>query len=466
MGNLYGIAVPHPPIILPEIGRGEEKKCQNTINALKELKEKIKKINPETLIVISPHAPLFSDVVAVNINEKLNGNFGSFGAPHITFSYQNDLELVQALLTAAKQEGLAVAGIDESLARAVRVPAFLDHGTMVPLYYLDPEQKYKLVVISQGLIPFSEIYRLGTIIREVAAELKRKIVIIASGDLSHRLTLDAPAGYDPSGRYFDRLMVDIFTHGDPWELLTIDKSFAEQAGECGLRSFIMLFGAFEGYQVRSRVLSYEGPFGVGYMVAEVEARGEDKERYFYPKLIAKKQEEIKKRREKESPYVRLAREALETYVRTGKTITPPDPLPEIFKRKAGVFVSIKKDGELRGCIGTIAPATENLAEEIIRNSLEAGLHDPRFEPVEEHELDELTYSVDILYPPEEVRDLSELDPKKYGVIVSKGFRRGLLLPNLEGVDTVEKQLAIAKRKAGIAPDEPVKIERFLVERYF
>ncbi|GAV24683.1 hypothetical protein ciss_06160 [Carboxydothermus islandicus] len=466
MNNIYGIAAPHPPIIIPEIGRGEEKKCQNTINALKELKEKIKKINPETLIVISPHAPLFSDVVAVNMNEKLTGNFGNFGAPEITFSYQTDLEFARTFITKAKHEGVSVAGIDAGLARVVRVPTTLDHGTMVPLYYLDPEQKYRLVVVSQGLIPFSEIYRLGTIIREVAAELKRQIVIIASGDLSHRLTPDAPAGYDPSGRYFDRLMVDVFTKGDPWELLTIDKSFAEQAGECGLRSFIMLFGAFEGYRVRSGVLSYEGPFGVGYLVAEVEAQGEDKERYFYPKLIVKKQEEIKKRREKESPYVRLAREALETYVRTGKTITPPEPLPEIFKRKAGVFVSIKKDGELRGCIGTIAPTTENLAEEIIKNSLEAGLRDPRFEPVEEGELDELTYSVDILYPPEEVRDLAELDPRKYGVIVSKGFRRGLLLPDLEGVDTVEKQLAIAKRKAGIAPDEPVKIERFLVERYY
>ncbi|GAV23860.1 AmmeMemoRadiSam system protein A [Carboxydothermus pertinax] len=466
MGDFIGFAVPHPPLIIPEIGRGEEKACQKTINALLELKEKLRNMNPETLVVISPHAPLFSDVVAININDKLSGNFGYFGAYNVNFSYQNDRELAQALIAAAKQEGLAVAGIDESLARVLRVPVSLDHGTMVPLYYLDPERKYKLVVVSQGLIPFSELYRLGTVIKEVAAKFQRRIALIASGDLSHRLTEDAPAGYDPSGRYFDRMMVEIFSKGDPWELLTLDTSFAEQAGECGLRSFIMLFGAFEGYQVRSRVLSYEGPFGVGYMVAEVAKGEEDANRNFYPKLMNKKKEEIKKRREQESPYVRLAREALETYVRTGKTITPPMPLPEIFSRKAGVFVSLKKDGELRGCIGTIAPTTGNLAEEIIKNSLEAGLNDPRFEPVEEKELDELTYSVDILYPPEEVSDLSELDPKKYGVIVSKGYRRGLLLPALEGVDTVEKQLDIARRKAGIAPDESVKIERFLVERYY
>jgi len=466
MSLFIGFTVPHPPIIIPEVGRGEEKTCQKTISALLELREKLNTFAPDTLVVISPHAPLFSDVVAININPLLTGDMGRFGAKNVTFSYQNDLELAETVLATAQKEGLSVAGLDESLARVMRVPSTLDHGTMVPLYYLDPEQKFKLLVISQGLIPFSELYRLGTAIRKAAEKLNRRLVIIASGDLSHRLSEDAPAGYDPAGRYFDRLMVDAFNKGEPWELLTIDKGFAEQAGECGLRSFIMLFGFFDGYQIKSRVLSYEGPFGVGYLVAEVIPGKEDKDRNYYLKLVAQRQEEIKKRREKESPYVKLARNALETYIRTGKVIEPPEELPEIFNRRAGVFVSIKKDGELRGCIGTIAPTTSNLAEEIIKNSLEAGLNDPRFEPVEEKELMELTYSVDVLYPPEEVVDLSELDPKKYGVIVSKGYRRGLLLPDLEGVDTVEKQLSIAKRKAGIDPLDSVKIERFLVERFY
>ena len=169
----------------------------------------------------------------------------------------------------------------------------------------------------------------------------------------------------------------------------------------------------------------------------------------------------------ESAYVKLARETIENYIKQGKIITPALDLPEeMINQKAGVFVSLKKIGDLRGCIGTFMPTQENIAREIIKNAISAAIDDPRFSPVNVSELEDLSISVDVLSAPEEVKDISQLDPRKYGVIVSSGYKKGLLLPDLEGVDTVEYQINIAKRKAGIYPDEKVKLYRFEVKRYF
>lgn len=163
--------------------------------------------------------------------------------------------------------------------------------------------------------------------------------------------------------------------------------------------------------------------------------------------------------------VELAKKSAEAFIKTGKEIPPPQELTPEMTAKAGVFVCIKKKGNLRGCIGTFMPCTENVAYEIIRNAISATTQDPRFDPVTEDELNDLEYSVDVLSPPEKVSDISELDPKKYGVIVVHESRKGLLLPDLEGVDSVEEQLRIAKMKAWISPDEKVEIFRFMVARY-
>lgn len=165
------------------------------------------------------------------------------------------------------------------------------------------------------------------------------------------------------------------------------------------------------------------------------------------------------------PLVELAKRAVEEYIVKGKIISPPKDLTPEMNEKAGVFVSLKKHGQLRGCIGTFMPVCRNVAEEIIRNAISAATEDPRFYPVEEGELPDLRYSVDLLSPPEKVSGTGELDPERYGVIVVSGGRKGLLLPDLEGVDTVEEQIRIAKMKAGIGPDEDVDIYRFEVRRY-
>ena len=165
-------------------------------------------------------------------------------------------------------------------------------------------------------------------------------------------------------------------------------------------------------------------------------------------------------------YVRLARLSLETYVNTGRRAELPADLPdEMTGARAGVFVSIHQGGRLRGCIGTISPTEASVAWEIVRNAVSAGTRDPRFPPVRAEELDDLEYSVDVLGQPEPVTSPSQLDPERYGVIVQSGGRRGLLLPHLDGVDTVEEQLDIARRKGGIRADEPYAVERFSVVRH-
>lgn len=164
------------------------------------------------------------------------------------------------------------------------------------------------------------------------------------------------------------------------------------------------------------------------------------------------------------PVAQLAREAVEQYVRERVVIRPEASTPELQER-AGVFVSIHKNGELRGCIGTFQPTCANVAEEVVSNAISAATRDPRFDAVAAEELGDLEYKVDILSPPEPVDDVSELDPQRYGVIVECGWRRGLLLPDLEGVDTVQQQIEICRMKAGIGRDEPVQLYRFQVKRF-
>jgi len=168
---------------------------------------------------------------------------------------------------------------------------------------------------------------------------------------------------------------------------------------------------------------------------------------------------------KSSWQVELAKAAIEAFVKQHKVITPPLDLPPEMNEKAGVFVSIHKGGQLRGCIGTFMPTKQSIAHEIIANAIEASTRDPRFPPVVEDELAALEISVDVLTKPEPVKDIKELDAKKYGIIVSSGGRRGLLLPDLEGVDSPQQQVAICRQKAWIGEDEPITIEKFEVRRF-
>ena len=229
---------------------------------------------------------------------------------------------------------------------------------------------------------------------------------------------------------------------------------------------MIMAGFLDGFDVETQVYSYEGPFGVGYCTAKVDIKGRDDNKKSYDKLEEKERNRLKSIRENEDEYVSLARKSLEYYIKNKKQMKIPNNLgKDLTDKRAGVFVSIKKDGKLRGCIGTIDPVQSSVAEEIIKNAISAGTRDPRFPVVYEEELKDLVYSVDILKEAEEVDSIDQLDVEKYGVIVSKGFRRGLLLPNLEGITSPEEQVKIALQKAGINEKEDYTIERFEVERH-
>lgn len=469
MGKILGAYVsPHPPIIVEEIGRGEEKRAKKTLDGVKKLALDIKGESPSTIILVTPHGPLFSDAIAISYEDTLVGSFWNFGRPDLSFKFQNDKALVKDIVDRAAKEGITVAKIDKKFSYMYNdVDFHLDHGALVPLYFVNKEyMDYKLVHITYGLLSPTELYRFGTIIQEAVLASAERAVIIASGDLSHRLKEDAPAGYSPKGEVFDRKIVELFKNNDFEGIANFDLELAEAAGECGLRSFIVMSGFLDGFKKKTEVYSYEGPFGVGYCTAKVSVYEGGEDYKLLDKIKKAKKEKIISIREKEDEYVRLARQSLEYYIKYGEIMDLPKNLSEeLLKNRSGVFVSLKKDSMLRGCIGTIEPTKENIAMEIIKNAVSAGVEDPRFLPVDESELDEIVYSVDVLKEPEKIDSIEELDVKKYGVIVSKGMRRGVLLPNLEGIETPEEQINIALKKAGISPDEDYSIERFEVERH-
>ena len=255
--------------------------------------------------------------------------------------------------------------------------------------------------------------------------------------------------------------------GDFGKLLEFSEDFCEKAGECGHRSFTIMAGALDRTGVKAHRLSYEGPFGVGYGICAYEIQGRNPERNFMDQYEEKERKRIRELRLREDVYVQLARQTIEEYVLTKRKRKIPEGLPdEMYESRAGVFVSIKKEGQLRGCIGTIQAVRGSVAEEIIENAVSAASSDPRFSPIEPEELEKLTISVDVLGETQKIDSPDQLDVKRYGVVVTKGYRRGLLLPNLNGIDTVEEQIRIAKQKAGIREQEEVELERFEVIRHY
>lgn len=533
MGLLAAYAVPHPPLIVPAVGGGQEAAIAETTAAYENVARRIAAHDPDVVVIVSPHAPLYRDGFFIADTPDELGSLAQFGQPGETVTTHTDLPFARAIAERLERRSIPTAG-------APRGQEAIDHAAYVPLHFLrqslDLNEVDVVRVGLSGLSP-SDHHFLGQSITRAAEKLGRRCVLVASGDLSHKLVEDGPYGFAPAGPKFDRAVEGIFARGTLQELFALDPVMCDEAAECGLRSFEIMAGALEGLPFTAELLSYEGPFGVGYAVAafEVEAGPSTTEeeveaevRGAHARCLREKAAEAEggaattgaaaavgavgkgegvpagpasedeqpvdagdlplwedpgdvdetvEAEEEDGeplleldpdadPLVALARLSVECYVGTGRVLPLPDNLPEALTgRRAGAFVSLHEFGNLRGCIGTIAPARSCLAEEIIMNGVAAATEDPRFAPVRPAELDLLSYSVDVLGEPEPVDCLEELDPARYGVIVTRGFKRGLLLPDLEGVDTVFDQIAIAKQKAGIAPDEDAQLERFEVVRH-
>jgi len=460
MGIRAAYMVPHPPLIVPEVGRGGEKEIAGTSEAYERVARDIAAIAPDTIVITSPHSVMYADYFHISPGKNAKGDLGRFRAPGVRFDEEYDTGFVAVLEKLLSEDSFpgGTAGEKEKA---------LDHGTMVPLYFI---RKYysggKIVRIGLSGLSLADHYKLGTYIGKTAEITQKSTVIVASGDLSHKLKDYGPYGFDPAGPVYDERIMEAASKADFGGMLEFEDELLDRAAECGHRSFVIMAGALDGTGVRSTVLSHQDITGVGYGICIFEPGEKDSSRCFLDVMAQK----IRSDNSKAPAYVRLARASAVEYIKYGKRLKVPEDIAyglpdEAYGMRAGVFVSVHKSGSLRGCIGTISPVQKCIAEEIISNAISAVSRDPRFDRVREDELDLLEISVDVLGKPEDIKGKEQLDVKKYGVIVSCGFKRGLLLPDLEGVDTVEDQIRIAMQKGGISPEDDYTLQRFEVIRY-
>jgi AmmeMemoRadiSam system protein A len=460
----YTCFSPHPPLIIPEIGGDSLEQVRDTVKGMENIASQMAEVSPDVIVFLTPHGNVFADGLSCLHEPQLKGDFGPFGHRDIEFSRANDVALVEEIARLSQEQGIEFFGITEGLAKEHHLNASIDHGVLVPLYYLEKAglKDIPIAAISIGYLPVLDLYNFGMILNEAARRLGRKIALVASGDMSHRLKDDGPYKFNADGPRYDEAIKTMLSEKNTEGILNLPHYLLENAGECGYRSLVIMLGALDGTSYNTNIFSYEGPFGVGYLTAGFQPVEEAPS--IFTELKQSQAEAVKERRNQESLPVQLARITLETYLTTGQIPAVSDQFKILQGEKAAAFVSLKKNGQLRGCIGTILPYHDNLAEEIVNNAISAGLHDPRFSPVNRQEIDQLVYSVDVLGQPETCTR-KELDPKKYGVIVSRGRKRGVLLPDLEGVDTVEEQLEIALQKAEIPRNQKYEIERFEVKRF-
>jgi len=446
-----GIA-PHPPIMVPEVGHESVAEVRDSLAAMSEFTSRLISSGAESVVIVSPHAPLDPTGFVAYQSPTLYGDFANFRAPKTVIEARLDEELLKAIYEEAQLGHYEVLGLGD---------CDLDHGTLVPLYFLQHNGWHgRVVALGYSFISNEDHLRFGACIAHAAIRIGRPVALVASGDLSHRLKPEAPAGFNPNAHLFDEQVVLALRENAPERIISIDQELRRIAGECGYRSILVALGAVKNQPSSCEVLHYEAPFGVGYLVAQlinVKSAGVHKEE-------RDEKESASQADDNELPS--LARAAVESFVTRGLTPHHKEPAG-VLAARAACFVSIKTaNGDLRGCIGTIEPQQDTLQEEIIVNAVSAATRDPRFTPVTVNELSHLRFSVDILSAAEPA-NLSDLDPAQYGVIVEdvSGDRRGLLLPDIAGVDTVTKQVEIAKRKAGIQIGEPVRLSRFRVDRF-
>jgi AmmeMemoRadiSam system protein A len=428
-GFVAGALVAHPPILLSDVGGAQSERLRATADAMRELDGMLSTVDATLAVVISPHSPSSMTSLPVRRAAHAAGDLSRFRAPQVRVEAQVDVALAAALVVDGQRAGFSLTWAEETE---------LDHGVVVPLHSLRRTMANKrFIFLGVSGWPLHRFVAFGAWLQ---ARLRdRSAILIASGDLSHRLTPDAPYGFRPEGPLFDRLVIDAL-RARAWEQIeALDPDLVEEAGECGLRPLAILLGAGRAANLQSQVLSYEGPFGVGYPVVVFTASAA-------PKVALDIQ--------------MLGRHAIDTYLRTRRLIEPPEPIPTELQAPSAVFVTLRKDGELRGCVGSVRPTEATAAHELIRYAVASAVRDPRFDPVRLDEVAALTIKVQLLDVPEPVTDITQLDPHTYGVIVRRGDRQALLLPDIDGIDTPEQQVRAACEKAGIDRHAPLELARF------
>jgi AmmeMemoRadiSam system protein A len=440
--------MPHAPVLVPGVGGRNHARVEATAQAMVKVAGHALAAHPDTVVVVSPHSPRQSGAFGLWHIPRIRGSLGQFGSPEDRVDLPFDRDFADRLELEAERRGLR-------MWRIAHEP--LDHGALVPLCYLvSAGWNGPTVIVGLNFPGEGGLEELGDAIAAAAKGLGRRTAIIASGDMSHRLLPAAPAGYDPEAHRFDEAFVGLLREGAFGDLTRIDPDLQERAAEDVVDSTRVALAA-SGHRTAGHheVLSYEGPFGVGYAVAILfEPQGP--EAPGFAGGFASRFEDL--------PAV--ARRAVEAGLQNGPSKPPFRARGKLATRRA-LFVTVRTDdGELRGCRGVTAPLERDLVWETWRVAASAAFLDSRFPPVTSAELPRLRFSVTVLEKFEPVASPEELDPAVYGVVVSAGDgRRGVLLPAIEGIGSATEQLAIARRKAGIAEDEFVRIERFAAKSF-
>ena len=387
----------HAPIVIPAVAGDRAGLCRNTTRSMRELAWRAVHSGAERLVLISPHSPRHRRAWGAWVG-RIRGDLGASGHAEVSVDLPGDAQVIEAL-------GLT----------AISDPPALDHGAVVPLSFLVEQGWTGPTVVIALPREGADCERLG----QAIGALPGRTAVLASGDMSHRLIPEAPAGFHPQAQDFDLAFVRALIQGGS----ILDLPWQEDAAEDVVDSSRVARASAPW--LNAQVLSYEGPWGVGYTQA-----------IFHDPA---------------PPLWAIARDAVAAQVRLQDYVAPPGP------PSRGVFCTLKIDGELRGCIGHLSPVFEDLHRELAMVAQASASQDPRFGAVREDELFDLEIEVRLLDPPRPGRPV---DPRVDGCVVTSGRRRGLLLPDIEGVDTVEQQIAICRRKARIGPDEPVELQTF------
>ncbi len=422
----------HAPIVIPAIAGPRGRACTKTTSAMRQAAAQLVQATPDLLVVVTPHAERHPTAWGLAYGQRVSGSFARFGVPNVAAEFVGAPEAAGVVRDLAERVGI----------QSVPLPNEpLDHGALVPLHFVAAAGwAGPTLVISLPYPGSGTEERMGEVLRQAAQVRGEQWGILASGDMSHRLLPDAPAGYHPLAAEFDRRFVEALKTKDYARACSPDPELRALAAEDVVDSVKVACGATHFNTEGAKVLSYEGPFGVGYTEAILSDQSAPP-----------------------NELLQIARAAIAQHL--GVPGAPPDPLPDAWQKPRAVFVTLRKpDGDLRGCIGQLSPTRATMAEEVSHFAIAAASEDPRFPPLRPDELAELQIEISVLEPPETVPSADYLDPQRYGVVVTAGERRGVLLPNIDGVDTIEKQLRIACHKGMIDPAEQPTLQRFLVRK--
>jgi AmmeMemoRadiSam system protein A len=442
--------MPHAPVLVPPVSGVRGDAADSSRRAMRQAAECVMSRHPETLVVISPHAPRKPHAFGFWSDDCLHGSFAQFGAPEVQVTLPNDRELTNTIMAEARARDLATWPIRKHS---------LDHGALVPLWFLaEAGWSGPTVVLGPDYPDDGGQALLGEAIAAATRARQCRVAIIASGDMSHRLTANAPCGFHPQAHVFDEAFIRLLRSGDYGEIANLNSDLREHAAEDAVDSTLIALAATGWDTTGHRVLNYQGPFGVGYGVAVLYAQA--------PESSRAESDPPGSVETSGAMLPDLARRSVKAAL-SGSLELPPDALDNYLATPHGVFVTLREqDGRLRGCVGTVEPVCANVVAETWRNARLAAFQDPRFTPVMTRELNRLRFHVSVIHSVKEIASEEELCPQRYGVVVStEDGRRGVLLPGMKEIQTGEQQLALARGKGGIDLFEPVKLQRFEIDQF-